>query len=233
MGGAATREVEGAQQLISGGLTWTVTTGTPEGFSGGSYTLIVPGLPAGSVSGDLLVALICYDASRTITPPSGWTAIGTAIEDGDSYSKLQLFYASGGTSPSTTWTMSGTYPDMGWGQIVNVHPSTGVAAVDTEGNGSASGTSSATATGPALTTTLASDLLISALVNYNYTIATTVTVPAGYTSIAAETPEGSSWTNIGWAHATSGAAGAQTAPVWGLSPTPYYGSQVTSVAVKN
>lgn len=43
---------------------------------GSALTSIDPGKPAGTVSTDVLVAVVCLDAATAVTWPSGWTALG-------------------------------------------------------------------------------------------------------------------------------------------------------------
>lgn len=70
--------------------------------------------PAGVLDDDLLVAHICNNASRTVTPPAGWTQ-GESVSDGSPL-KTYLFYKvianAGGEPANYIFTLPGGAADI-------------------------------------------------------------------------------------------------------------------------
>jgi hypothetical protein len=95
--------------------------------------------PAGTVEGDLLIAMFGDFASSTFTPPAGWTALGSVYSAGGT--NAQVFYKIAGASePSSyTWTIPGAdYPFAAMLRYDSVDTSTPTAAI---AGAAASGTS--------------------------------------------------------------------------------------------
>ena len=195
-------------------LGWTVTSGSAAGLSGSTDKNISPTLPT-SVSGDMLAAVIYYAHGDTLSAPSGWTRRGSAVTDG--HASYAFYTAPGAGSPGTTWTESASHPNYGYGQIYNLHPSSGTAGVDVEASGTSQTSSSVT--GPALSTTAANDLMLSAVSGYYSGTASTLTAPSGYASLLSDSDNNSQYDTFGVAWATAGAAASQSAPTWPFNLT--------------
>lgn len=101
---------------------------------------------------NLLLALISLGASATVTPPSGWTAIGTVVSNSQFYYK-----AAGASEPSSwTWSLSGA---QGWVTLVTEITGATTGTAPQVGD-TITGTTQSTATTPSITTTQAGDLIL-------------------------------------------------------------------------
>ncbi|MFE0101149.1 hypothetical protein [Streptomyces sp. NPDC059009] len=70
--------------------------------SGTDFTL---NKPAGTTTGDLLVAFVSSSQHSAISPPAGWTAVNTAsIDDGTTDTALFVLKRTAGGSEPSTWT---------------------------------------------------------------------------------------------------------------------------------
>jgi hypothetical protein len=81
--------------FVGTGSAWYTTS------TGSSYTI---NKPSGTVSGDLMIAVFTANASVTVTPPTGWTAVRTTT---NSYGITQtvMYRYAGGSEPSS-WSGS-------------------------------------------------------------------------------------------------------------------------------
>jgi probable HAF family extracellular repeat protein len=143
--------------VACGGTRGFVDVSTDESGTG---TIAVPD---GVVAGDVLVAVFEVDADPvTVAPPIGWTQ----VRDQRAGSGATAFHAIAYTHTVTTTeptTYAFTAPDGVWigGQIAAYH---GVTGVDAAASASATGTH---VSAPSVTTSHASDLLVTAFVDFD------------------------------------------------------------------
>jgi hypothetical protein len=140
----------------------------------GSSTLII-GLPAGTTSGDVMVAhVVVQTAGNTITPPVGWRLV-LRQDSNSSISTATYVKVAGSSEPATyTWSFSAAGEASGGiASYIGVNTTTPVDASNAQYNLS---TSNVDNTGVATTTP--NDMLVYAV---GITVATTVNVPSGFT----------------------------------------------------
>lgn len=67
-------------------------------------------VPTGTVSGDLMVAFVGGFNPSTVTPPSGWTQVGSTVTwQSSQYSSALLYRVAGGSEPANYTFTSGSY----------------------------------------------------------------------------------------------------------------------------
>jgi len=160
---------------------------TPTG-GGGTGGLTI-NLPAGTASGDAMIASVSVTPSTiTITPPAGWTQIRQVTQGNITSSKLVTYSrVAGGSEPATyTWTLSSAGFVGAAGGIASFTGVDSVAPVDAEaGNATPSDRDH---TAPGVTTTLADGMLVTV---HELASSATWTPPGGMTEMAdaaSETP---------------------------------------------
>ncbi len=140
----------------------------------GGSTLTI-GLPAGTTSGDVMVAhVIVRTAGNKITPPAGWNQVQRL--DSSSSIATATYVKVAGTSEPTSYTWSfGTAGQASGGiaSYIGVNTTTPVDASHPQYNSSTSNVDNS-----GVTTTTANDMLVYAV---GITLATTVNVPSGFT----------------------------------------------------
>lgn len=158
-----------------------------------------------------LVVLGTYSNHTTVTPPSGWTLVGSYDPNNASESVLYIYERVASSEPSTySWTFGGGTSNQGMGTIICVtgnDPTTPTEDVQTQLN-STLGTSH---TLPSATSAGVDRLLLGIYFEYgNRATNTTYTAPSGMTERAEVSPTtgGSfSFSDVG---VGSGATGAKT-----------------------
>ena len=142
--------------------------------SGGSASLTI-GLPAGTASGDVMVAhVIVRTAGNAITPPAGWNPV--LRQDSSAAIATATYEKVAGSSEPATYTWSfGTAGEASGGiaSYIGVNTTTPVDASNAQYN---SNTSNVDNSG--VTTTMANDMLVYAV---GIIVVTTVNVPSGFT----------------------------------------------------
>src|SRR6266496_1002052 len=145
------------------------------GNNGGGGSTLTIGLPAGTTSGDVMVAhMIVRPAGNTITPPAGWNLV--LRQDTASAISTASYVKVAGSSELASYTWSfGTAGEASGGiaSYIGVNTTTPVDASHAQYNASTSNVDNS-----GLTTTTANDMLVYAV---GITVATTVNVPAGFT----------------------------------------------------
>jgi len=145
------------------------------GTNGAGGSTLAIGLPAGTQSGDVMVAhVVVRTAGNTITPPAGWNLV-LRQDSGSSISTASYVHVAGSSEPTTyTWSF-GTAGQASGGiaSYMGVNTTAPVDASHAQYNASTSNVDNS-----GVTTTVANDLLVYAV---GITVATTVNVPAGFT----------------------------------------------------
>lgn len=97
-------------QISAGGCQEPIFRSAGEANSGASGNTITIPKPAGTVSGDLLVASIYWnDRGQDPTPPEGWVLIDFYSDGDPSASVGAWFKVAGGSEPTDyTWTSTGS-----------------------------------------------------------------------------------------------------------------------------
>lgn len=140
---------------------------------------VVLSKPTGTVEGDVLVAFITvnWTSTPTITPPSGWTQVGTWGASGASSTHAGVWYKVAGASEPTsyTWTISTTMTDSGSAIVryTPTAPTTPPGIIDA----AAAGSTATPAVAPSVTTTGTGDTLIAL-----FTASTAGSTPTGMTA---------------------------------------------------
>jgi hypothetical protein len=168
--------------LFSTSATATITVNPPppaqitlRSSAGGANTstasLILP-KPAGTVTGDVLLAAVTVRGTPTITPPSGWTVVRTDTRGTALRQAVFMRVAAAGEPTSYTWTFSQAATAVG-----TIGAYTGVdTANPLNGNSGQTTASSATITAPSITTTVANTRLVAF---FGITGKTTIGPPSG------------------------------------------------------
>ncbi len=142
--------------------------------SGGGPTLTI-GEPAGTTSGDVMVAhVIVRTAGNTITPPAGWNLV-LRQDTGSAISTASYVKVAGTSEPASyTWSF-GTAGEASGGiaSYIGVNTTTPVDASHAQYNANTSNVDNS-----GVTTTTAYDMLVYAV---GIIVATTVNVPSGFT----------------------------------------------------
>ena len=109
-------------------LTATSVTAT-------SGTTLMVNKPSGVVAGSLLLAAVYVDASSipTITPPSGWTSLGT-VSSGSQ--RAQVFYLVAGASEPTNYTFTSSLTIVAGTAVLEGYTFTGTGVVGASAFGS-------------------------------------------------------------------------------------------------
>lgn len=201
-------------------------------------TTLTPANPTGYAVGD---TLLCFTACRSATPtvatPAGWTSI---LNITGTNGRLALFAkraaSTSEAAPSVVWSgmttgTAGTPAEAQVAAFKNLDvPATVADVTGAVANGAASTATSAG--GAAITTLAANDLVVSLTTRLDDAF-TTFTAPAGFTNVAAAsgTVSGSDMA-IGWAYQVKAAAGAVTAPNFGLTGATSFASSGVMIALK-
>ena len=173
--------------------------------TGASSTAVVGNLPAGTQSGDLLLAFVqIRTRSVTFTPPTGWTEIYHFSSGSGPQATIAAFwYVAGGSEPSTyTWTASlaGTFQTL---VVANTGLNT-TSPPDVSATGFVSTTTTPAA--PSVTTTVANDVLFC---QYATDSTTSMTAATGQTVI--NTPTSQLMVSDSETIASAGATGTRAA----------------------
>jgi MSHA biogenesis protein MshQ len=187
------------------------------------YPGLVISKPAGTVSGDFMVAAIgVQDDSVTITPPSGWTLVRRTNQGSGTDNSLAIYTkAAGGSEPwSYTWTITGSNYSHAVGGIQSfsgVDTTNGPVNAE-DGQTTSSSTSHDT---PDITPTVANTMLVTA---HTFASSRTWTPPSGMTEAydtASLTPSNSQGQSIIGSYQPHVflATGTKTATVGGNSDT--------------
>src|SRR5260221_3587900 len=129
----------------------------------GSTTIVV-NKPTGTLSGDVLVALLYVDTTGVVsTPPTGWVQRDTLANGTNSFRAYTSSLVCGGSEPSTyTWTLDTTQYNegviLGFSGVDTTTAVDGHSIVDRGGTGSI--------VTPTITTTAASDVLVALLIQW-------------------------------------------------------------------
>jgi hypothetical protein len=149
----------------------TVATGN----TGAGGTTLTIGLPAGTQSGDVMVAhVIVQTANNTITPPAGWKLV-LRQDSGSAISTASYVHIAGSSEPASyTWSF-GTSGQASGGiaSYIGVDTINPVDVANAQYNASTSNVDNS-----GVTTTTANDMLVYAV---GIAVATTVNVPSGFT----------------------------------------------------
>jgi hypothetical protein len=142
-----------------------------------SGTTVVVSKPAGTIDGDVLVAMISVRAASApaITAPSGWTQVGTTASTGSNTRTGVYTKVAGASEPANyTWTIDVTIVDAvgAIARYTPAAPTTAPGAVDV----SAQGTQQSPAVAPDVTATGNNDRLICL-----FSAATAGSTPTGMT----------------------------------------------------
>lgn len=153
----------------------SVATANSAGF--GSADVVIS-KPSGTVSGDLLVALISIRDYTSITPPAGWTLIGSVVTN-PLTTDAAYWKAAGGSEPSTyTWSITVSTSDRACGAILRITEADTTTPINAQASASYTGDSD-TDQSPAVTTTAANCLIL--LTHSNDSDPGVNTVPTGAT----------------------------------------------------
>jgi len=155
----------------TGSITLRAAATGNNGAGGSTLTI---GLPAGTQSGDVMVAhVIVRTAGNVITPPAGWNLV-LRQDSGSSISTASYVYVAGPSEPATyTWSF-GTSGQASGGiaSYIGVNTTTPVDVAHAQYNASTSNVDNS-----GVTTTTANDMLVYAV---GITVATSVNVPSGF-----------------------------------------------------
>ncbi len=77
-------------------------------------TSLVVAKPTGTVSGDLLLAVIAAASQTTITAPAGWTQVATQDAGANLRSRVYRRTAGGSEGSNYTWTLGASARNYGW-----------------------------------------------------------------------------------------------------------------------
>src|SRR5216684_82069 len=145
------------------------------GNNGGGGPTLTIGEPAGTTSGDVMVAhVIVRTAGNTITPPAGWNQV-LRLDSAAAIATATYVKVAGSSEPASyTWSF-GTAGQASGGiaDYIGVNTTTPVDASHAQYNSSTSNVDNS-----GVTTTTANDMLVYAV---GITLATTVNVPSGFT----------------------------------------------------
>jgi hypothetical protein len=145
------------------------------GSNGAGGSTLTIGLPAGTQSGDVMVAhVIVQTAGNTITAPAGWNLV-LRQDSTSSISTASYVHIAGSSEPASyTWSF-GTAGQASGGiaSYIGVDTTTPVDASHAQYNASTGNVNNS-----GVTTTTANDMLVYAA---GITVATSVNVPAGFT----------------------------------------------------
>jgi hypothetical protein len=162
--------------VIDPGIVLRSAAGSNTG--GASVTAVVLTMPAGVALNDMLLAQVTFrsvGAGTTITPPATWTLIRR--DDATNMSQALYYHVGNGAEPATyTWTLGSI--QRASGGIIAYKGVNNPSPLDAQsGAVNNTGTSAAVAA-PAVTTTVANDMLVGF---FGIRRGTTFTPPAGMT----------------------------------------------------
>jgi hypothetical protein len=222
------RAATGSQPALQVGFT---PTGGNAGVSHGAQLALRPAgtataltinVPAGTTTGDVMVAAIALKTSSiTITPPAGWTSLNRVNQAAGDPNAQELFYrvATGSEPASYTWNFSAAV----FGAVGGVVSYRGVdtsSPIDVYGGNVTASATTHTATG--VTTTTSNAMVVTA---HSFASAETWTPPAGMTervdraSITASNAAGMALEMSDVLQLTAGATGNKTATAAGNADT--------------
>lgn len=174
------------------------------GSNAGGSSPVSTTVPSGTVSGDIMVAVVFCSGAVTITPPAGWTQLDVAFSAGPSIGTW--YRVAGGSEPgSYSWTYSGTPTAIA--VIYTAQGGDGALPVDAH-SAFHRRVSSLLITGDSITPTRAGSLVLHVGVAGS---ATTVTVPSGFTDRQHPTLSGTVLTVSELAGQAASATGAKDA----------------------
>src|SRR5712692_2699944 len=158
----------------TGSITLRAVATGNNGAGGSTLTI---GLPAGTQSGDVMVAhVIVRTAGNVITPPAGWNLV-LRQDTGSSISTASYVYVAGPSEPATyTWSF-GTSGQASGGiaSYIGVNTTTPVDVAHAQYNANTSNVDNS-----GVTTTTANDMLVYAV---GIMVQTTVNVPSGFSEV--------------------------------------------------
>lgn len=141
--------------------------------SSGAVASLALAKPTGAVQGDVVVAAVNSVSGGTVTPPAGWTQLGT--EQVDSVVRTAFFWRLVGASDPSTYTFTSalaTFMDS----VQGAYSGTGLFV---SGNAVSKATTATTFTTSAITTQFANALIVTAFVTQLNAV--TWTPPSGMT----------------------------------------------------
>jgi hypothetical protein len=202
--------IQGATPLVV--TTTIVLRGAAAAGAGSGMPSLTVATPAGTVPGDVMIAVIAVRPSTAvITPPAGWTLVRRLDNAGGATNSLATWrrMAEVGEPSNHTWTFSASTGSAGG--IASFQSVDAAAPIDAE-NGQST-VSSLTHTTPDVTTTVANTMLFTA---HALSSAATWSPPAGMTEAFDVASQATGSTGISvcgsWAlHVAAGPAGARTA----------------------
>lgn len=220
--GGTLSTVGGTIAGLGGGAAASFVAATADADGNNSMSMFTAAVPTGVQDGDLLLAAVAHQATRTVTPPAGWTLVAGAVAGGNPDLRVYKKTASGEAGSYGFGLSAASFG----GLVVLAFrdadvDASAVASTDTDGSGNI--------TTPTVTTTAANDILV-AFVSANGAAPYTFTPPGSMT----ERAEGSArFINVSGSTEVIAAAGATGTRTFGTSPaqTGTGGAQVV-VALK-
>jgi hypothetical protein len=96
--------------------------------NGTAGTTVVVSLPAGTITGDFLVAFVAQAGTAAVTAPTGWTLLGSQVAS--TTVTLGVYYKRASSEPgSWTWTLGSSLRNWGWvGAYTGVDPDVPITA---------------------------------------------------------------------------------------------------------
>ncbi len=150
---------------------------TAAGNNGAGSSTLTIGLPAGTQSGDVMVAhLIVQTAGNSIAAPPGWNLV-LRQDSASAIATATYVKVAGSSEPASyTWNFGKAGEAIGGiASYIGVNTTTPVDAAHAQYNNSTSNVDNS-----GLTTTVANDMLVYAV---GIAVATTVNVPSGFTQV--------------------------------------------------
>lgn len=166
----------------------TIAFRNSSGTSNASSTSIVISKPTGTVSGDVLLAIIDGNNTPVITPPSGWTLVDSVNTTVTAVISIYSKVASGSEPSTYTWTLDSAQRNSGAiSSFSGVNNST---SIDQEAN-LPDGDLDFFFTSPNVINTNANEMVVS-LISFDDSLSRTWTQPSGMTlAIDTASPSGS------------------------------------------
>lgn len=183
----------------------------------GNATLTIT-KPTGVVSGDLMVAALCYEdtegyGSTGITGPSGWTKKNDVLNSTTRYQTWEKI-AGGSEGASYSWTNTAK-PGMWSGGIVRISGHDPSSYWNTSGTSSLTNSTVTSSTSPSVTTTVDDCLiLVTCHNNLGGYASANATRPSGYTSIWGNYTSDTTRSESAAAYTSKATAGATGTHTW-------------------
>ncbi len=178
--------VPGAQAACPGtdgsvsGTQLVIYEGCTEGKGGGGTDSITLGKPAGTVEGDLLIAVITIDNNETINPPAGWTLIRSGNSNpNDQRTNVYRRTALAADTAVSNYTFNGWFNEDTYAYMMRFSAASGnVPSEISTGDSRTPGS-------PAITTTVDNTLIlrITGVDDNDIAVADGGTFPTGHTAI--------------------------------------------------